>query len=189
MSLMGVRASRANEPPQHDATAPFTKMRNVTISAVTEAHADEAGGGALDLTSGWTDLDANVASRVLLITLGAGSNTDYTVTAVDDEGVTHVETVSVDASDSNTTLRGYKSITSVTTAGDPGATTEFDWGDTLVSPPARGIHVGTAGDIACIAAEDSTAVTVPDVAAGVWPVRLKRVNITNTTASGLVLGW
>ena len=50
----------------------------------------------------------------------------------------------------------------------------------------RAIYVGTAGDVVIVAL-DGTAVTYKNAVAGsVIPMRGKRVNATNTTASNLV---
>lgn len=54
---------------------------------------------------------------------------------------------------------------------------------------ARGIYVGTGGDVA-IVTSDGTAVTYVGAASGsVIPMRAKRVNSTNTTADDLVGMW
>ena len=51
----------------------------------------------------------------------------------------------------------------------------------------RALWVGGAGNIAILVEEDSTAVTLSGVAAGtVVPVRARRVNSTNTTATLIV---
>lgn len=51
----------------------------------------------------------------------------------------------------------------------------------------RALYIGGAGDIAILAEDDSSAVTLSGVVAGqVVPVRAKRVNSTNTTATLIV---
>ena len=51
----------------------------------------------------------------------------------------------------------------------------------------RGLYVGTAGNVAVILKGDSSAVTFVGVPAGsVIPLRVSRVNSTNTTASDIV---
>lgn len=51
---------------------------------------------------------------------------------------------------------------------------------------ARGIYVGVGGDIAVVSAQ-GTVVTFKNAVAGtILPVRCKRVNVTNTTATNLV---
>lgn len=52
----------------------------------------------------------------------------------------------------------------------------------------RAIYVGTTGDVVVVnAQDDSTAVKFTSVPAGtILPVKTKRVNSTNTTASNLV---
>lgn len=51
----------------------------------------------------------------------------------------------------------------------------------------RGIYVGTGGNLRVLLADDTTPVTLTNVSAGViYPLRVKRVYSTNTTASNLV---
>jgi hypothetical protein len=56
----------------------------------------------------------------------------------------------------------------------------------LVDGPCRGIHISVAGAVAVIAKDDSSAVTVANVPNGIWPVMVKRVLATGTTATGIV---
>lgn len=52
---------------------------------------------------------------------------------------------------------------------------------------AKALYVGTGGNLAIMASEDSAAVTLTNVPAGaIVPVRARRVMATNTTASGIV---
>jgi len=47
--------------------------------------------------------------------------------------------------------------------------------------------VGTAGDVAVVLVDDTATVTFVGLVAGsVYPLRIKQVNSTNTTASNLV---
>lgn len=51
----------------------------------------------------------------------------------------------------------------------------------------RGFMVGASGNVVILAAEDSAAVTLTAVAAGiVHPIAFRRINATNTTATGIV---
>ena len=53
--------------------------------------------------------------------------------------------------------------------------------------PFRGLWVGGAGNVAIIAANDSSAVTITGVAAGtILPIAGTRVMSTNTTATNIV---
>lgn len=58
---------------------------------------------------------------------------------------------------------------------------------------SRGIYVGTAGDLTVIMVDDTTGgtpVTFPSVPGGAFlPIRIRRVNATGTTASGVVAVW
>ncbi len=58
---------------------------------------------------------------------------------------------------------------------------------TVYSPPLRAVYVGTTGDVALLAANDSSPVTFTAVPAGtLLPVCAKKVMSTNTSASNLV---
>jgi hypothetical protein len=51
----------------------------------------------------------------------------------------------------------------------------------------RGIYVGSTGDVVVLLAKDTAVVTLVAVPAGsLLPLRVKRVNLTGTTASNLV---
>lgn len=50
---------------------------------------------------------------------------------------------------------------------------------------AKGFLVTVAGDVACVTVEGDV-VTVPVLASVVYPIQLKRVNTTNTTATGII---
>lgn len=56
----------------------------------------------------------------------------------------------------------------------------------LPAGECRALFVGIGGDINVIAADDSVAVVLPGVAAGVLDVQVKRVLDADTTASGII---
>lgn len=51
---------------------------------------------------------------------------------------------------------------------------------------ARGIYVGVTGDIAIVTKDDSVVTYKNCVQGSILPVRAKRINATNTTATDLV---
>lgn len=51
---------------------------------------------------------------------------------------------------------------------------------------SRGLYVGVAGNVAVLMADDSTATFVGVLAGTLLPIRIKRVNATNTTATNMV---
>lgn len=58
---------------------------------------------------------------------------------------------------------------------------------TTLDPVPRALYIGTAGNVAVILIDDSTAVTFVGVTAGsILPVRPQKVMATNTTASNIV---
>lgn len=50
----------------------------------------------------------------------------------------------------------------------------------------RGIMVTVAGNVVCIFAGDTAAVTLPLLAGVLYPFAIKKVNQTNTTATGIL---
>lgn len=65
------------------------------------------------------------------------------------------------------------------------AVTPSDSAD-LPNGVCRALWIGAAGDVAIIAENDTSAVTLADVPAGLLPVRAKRVMSTNTAATDIV---
>jgi hypothetical protein len=57
----------------------------------------------------------------------------------------------------------------------------------LARGATRGLYIGGGGDVTVIMADDSAAVTLAGLVAGVvHPLRVKRVKATGTTATGIV---
>lgn len=60
---------------------------------------------------------------------------------------------------------------------------------TNLAAVARALYVGASGNVSLIGA-DGVAVSLVGLAAGVWhPIRVRRVNATGTTATGIVAGY
>lgn len=58
---------------------------------------------------------------------------------------------------------------------------------TVYNPPLRSLYVGSGGDVAILAVDDTDPVTVPSVPSGsVLNIAIKKVMATNTTASAMV---
>ncbi|MGH1352121.1 MAG: spike base protein, RCAP_Rcc01079 family [Methyloligellaceae bacterium] len=49
----------------------------------------------------------------------------------------------------------------------------------------RALYIGVAGDLSVVMQEGQT-VTFPNVEVGIFPIRVARVNATNTTASSII---
>lgn len=61
---------------------------------------------------------------------------------------------------------------------------------TVYNPPLRAVYVGGSGDLAVIAADDTSAVTLVSLMAGIWhPIECKQIMSTNTTATDIVGGY
>lgn len=67
------------------------------------------------------------------------------------------------------------------------AITPSDANDLAV--PARGVYVGVAGNVAIVTITNEVVTFVGALAGSIIPVRTKRVNATNTTATNLVALW
>jgi hypothetical protein len=62
--------------------------------------------------------------------------------------------------------------------------------DDFLPNVTRGLYVGTAGDVRVLGELDTVAVTLPNLAAGIWhPMRVLRVYATGTTATDIVGGF
>lgn len=60
---------------------------------------------------------------------------------------------------------------------------------TALATVARALYVGGAGNVAVVFPND-VVVTLTAPAVGVWhPIRFKRINATNTTATNLLAGY
>jgi hypothetical protein len=57
--------------------------------------------------------------------------------------------------------------------------------DTVSMPVVTGIRCGSAGDITAVD-EDGTAITYTVVAGEILPIKVRRVNSTGTTVTGIV---
>ena len=53
----------------------------------------------------------------------------------------------------------------------------------------RGLYVGGTGDVVAVAEDDSTVTFTAVPAGAILPIRCKRVNSTNTTATAIVRLW
>jgi hypothetical protein len=65
------------------------------------------------------------------------------------------------------------------------AVTPSDAAADNLKPACRGLFVTSAGDVACVGLDDAVVVFALD-ARTVYPLGVKRVNATGTTASGIV---
>lgn len=97
-------------------------------AAGVTVHAQDAGGGALNLTTGFT---VPLPARTLVITRSAAgpASVDYEVTWNLPGGGTYAETVAVASGASGESAIAGLGIASITTSVDPVSTTDFDTGD------------------------------------------------------------
>ncbi len=60
--------------------------------------------------------------------------------------------------------------------------------DSTVIPTGvtRALYIGVSGDVTVLMADGGTAVTFKSVPIGILPVRVQRVNATNTTATNIL---
>lgn len=72
------------------------------------------------------------------------------------------------------------------------AVTPDDASDLPNAGRVRGIYVGVSGDVSVIMTGDASETTkvIPALAAGIWhPMCIKRVRSTDTTATGILVGY
>lgn len=58
--------------------------------------------------------------------------------------------------------------------------------DATVIPVTRALYIGTGGTLVVVMADDTATTTFTNVAAGIFPVQVKQVYSTDTTASGII---
>ncbi len=190
MAETGQVLSRATDPNQQTAVSGVTRWRLVSLTA-TNYLAQIAAGSAIDSAGPFT---AFSPTRLPQIVLGAGGANPvvYTITgtSIDSNGATITDTVTATGPGTYAASKPFATITRLQSNVNPAGTTDLQAGDTWVNPSARCLHVGTtAGAVAMQCEEDAAVQTIPGVQLGDSPYRVKRINITNTAAAGLVLGW
>ena len=172
--------------------APCTMGFPVTLSA-QNYHAQMAAGGALDVTTAFTQYNQSTQAptrRPQIVLGGGGANpvlyTLYGTSIFDDSAISEVITAA-GAGTYQATL-AYETITRLTSNIDPLGTTDLQAYDTWVYPAARRLIVGVAGDVNGQQQDDSADVVLP-LPACMLKLRHKIVRVTNTTATGLVLAY
>lgn len=180
----------ARNPRHHDATGPLRSLRTVSLTA-TNIATQYAGGAAINASSGFTPISLPGASRLpQVVVSGSGVETVYTLTGTSLDGDALTDTVTALAGGGTFKFsQPFATVTAFSSNVDPVGTTDLQWGDTWVSPPATALIVGTSGDVALRLADDATDVTLSDVQAGINPMQVEIIRITSTNATDLALGW
>ena len=189
MAVQSQLVEQATSLHAHDSTGPITKQLTVALTKSNIVGQYSAGAPIADTLGPFTELSP---TRLPQVTVGASHvETVYTLTGTNIvNGNERAEELTVAAGAGTVAFtKPFATITSFSSNINPGDTVNLEWGDTWVHPAARSCHVGTSGDVACRLIDDDADVTVPSVGAGEFPRRIKIIRITNTTASGLVLGW
>jgi hypothetical protein len=62
-------------------------------------------------------------------------------------------------------------------------------GNVVISPPCRGVMIGTAGVITGIGSDMTTAAATKSLPAGFFPCEFSQINQTGTTAAEITLVW
>jgi hypothetical protein len=189
MAETGQVLSRVTNPNLQSAESGVTRWRLVSLTA-TNYLAQIAAGSAINSTGPFT---AFSPTRLPQIVLGGGGANPvvYTITGTSiDTGAVITDTVTATGPGTYAASKPFATITRLQSDVNPAGTTDLQAGDTWVNPSARCLHVGTtAGAVAMQCEEDAAVQTIPGVQLGDSPYRVKRINITNTAAAGLVLGW
>jgi hypothetical protein len=163
------------------------KLVNTTQSTW---HAQMAGGGAINETSGFTNPSAAEADRIPELELTAGG-TPGTYTIVGTwNGEAQTEQITTVA---GSTVKGnlpFDTITSLT-GPDPVQPLDIHKGDSYADPPARWFYTGaTGGNVECQLSGESAVKTITGLPSGLdWARRITRVGHDNTTISDGYFVW
>jgi len=163
------------------------KLLNTTQSTW---HAQMAGGGAINETSGFTDPDAAECDRIpeLELTVG-GTPGEYVITGTWN-GEAQTENITTIANDTVKGTLPFDTITSLT-GPDPVQALDIHLGDSFADPPSRWLYTGNAaGNIEVQLANESSVKLVSALPAGLdWRRRVKRVAHDNATLTNAYLVW
>ncbi len=86
--------------------------------------------------------------------------------------------------------RPNEALQSDTASIKSAAAIDYSGGNVALPNLTRGLYVGVTGNVTVIFANDTTAVLLTGLAAGVWhPMQIQQVNQSGTTATGLVAGY
>lgn len=188
MPVSGNLLEKACDPKEHDGRSSATKVLAVSLTA-TNYLTQIAGGAAIDSAGPFT---AFSPTRVPQIVLGVGgaNPTVYTLTGTAIEGgATITETITATGAGTYKSTKPFATITRIQSDVDPVGTTDLQASDTMVWPPSRAILVTGAGNVASQLADDTAVATITGVPTGQVNWRYRRINIANTTATGLFLLW
>jgi len=184
---MGTRATNHRRHTTEDPNAPGVQSLVIGLDATTSIHATIPGGGAVNVTTGFTPPDlVNGCDRGCALALaGGGTPATYVVTGTYDGAV---------VSDNITTVAGstvygdqpFDTYTSIVGA-DPVANLDMYLGDVWIKPACRAVEVGVAGDIVCLLDKDADTQTAQThtVPQGDWQRAVRFVDISATTATTL----
>lgn len=188
MSVTGQLLQKACSPLEHDGRSSASKVLAVSLSA-TNYLTQIAAGAAIDSAGPFT---AFSPTRVPQIVLGAGGANPvvYTITGTSiSDGAVITETITATGAGTYKSTKPFGTITRLQSDVNPLGTTDLQAVDTYVDPAPRAMLVTLAGNVACQLADDSAVATITGVPAGQNDWRVRRIDITNTTATGLFLLW
>lgn len=161
--------------------------RQVPVS-VTQSDwmAATAGGAALDVVAGFVDPSAAQISRIpRIITAAGGASISVTITGTYN-GAPQADVVACLTNASTDAAKPFDTITRVQTDVDPVSNTTIRWGRSYCDPAAVVLHVGGAGNINCRLDSESALQVVSSVGTGDWPRRVRVIDPTSTTATGML---
>lgn len=180
---LGIKAYTATTTPGPLSEASYSQTFPVVLTSANYI-AQFAAGAPINSAGPFT---AFSPIRIPQIVLGVGGvATTYTITGTDFYGNAQSENVVAGGAGTYQATKAYATITAFSSNVNPGGTTDLQTRDTMVGIASRGIVIGAAGVVALQLDEDAAVsnVTLP---AGVLKMAVRRINITNTTATGLAL--
>ena len=189
MANRGVRVEMAARAAMTDSRSSLSQLMPVSLTA-TNYVAQIAAGAAINSAGPFT---AFSPTRVPQIVLGAGgaNPVNYTITGTSVADGTTIITQVITAAGPGTYVSptAFHTITSLTSDVNPAGTTDLQAVDTLVFPGARKLYITVAGNINMQLDDDAAVQVIAGLAVGWHELRVKRINIASTAATGLILGW
>lgn len=164
---------------------PFSRQVPVSLTQ-TDWHAAISGGAPLNVTTAFVNPSASEISRVpRIITAGGGATIQVTLVGTYN-GAAQTETVTCLTNSTTDATLPFDTVTSLTTDVDPVSDTTLRWGRSYFDPAPCALQVGAAGNINCRLLNNSAFSVVAGVPIGDWRRRVRLVDPTSTTATGLV---
>jgi hypothetical protein len=164
----------------------FSYSRQIPVSLTqSDWMAATAGGAALNVVAGFVNPGATNISRIpRVITAAGGATINITITGTYN-GAAQTETFQCLTNATTDATEPFDTITSVTTDVDPVSNTTIRWGRSYCDPACAELYVTGTGNINCRLDNETALQVISSVPAGEWSRRVRIIDPTSTTATGL----